>query len=134
VTEALADLGLPMDGVRVVDGSGLDRSGRMTTDSLVGLLALAADPARPELRPVLTGLPVAGFTGTLDSRYPDVGAGVVRAKTGTLTGVNALAGTVVDSDGRVLAFAFLTEGTASATAAQNALDRAAAALSRCGCG
>ncbi|WP_323379865.1 D-alanyl-D-alanine carboxypeptidase/D-alanyl-D-alanine endopeptidase [Streptomyces alkaliphilus] len=134
VTEALTDIGLPMDGVRVADGSGLDRSGRMTTDALVGLLGLAADPGRPELRTVLTGLPVAGFTGTLDSRYPDVGAGVVRAKTGTLTGVNALAGTVVDTEGRVLAFAFLTEGTVSATAAQDALDRAAAALSRCGCG
>jgi D-alanyl-D-alanine carboxypeptidase/D-alanyl-D-alanine-endopeptidase (penicillin-binding protein 4) len=76
---------------------------------------------------------VAGFTGTLSTRYTDGAAGVVRAKTGTLTGVNALAGTVVDRDGRLLAFAFLAADTASRDPAQAALDRAATALAACGC-
>lgn len=94
----------------------------------------AGDPSHPELRPVLTGLPVAGFTGTLTTRYADGAAGVVRAKTGTLTGVNTLAGTVVDQDGRLLGFAFLASDTTSAGEAQSALDRTATALAACGCG
>ncbi|XHM62651.1 D-alanyl-D-alanine carboxypeptidase/D-alanyl-D-alanine-endopeptidase [Streptomyces nigra] len=129
----LDKLGLPVSDVEFKDGSGLDRRDALTADLLTALLARAADPDHPELRAALTGLPVAGFTGTLTSRYGDGAAGVVRAKTGTLTGVNALAGTVVDQDGRLLAFAFLASGTNNRDAAQNALDRAATALAGCGC-
>ncbi|QNP71035.1 D-alanyl-D-alanine carboxypeptidase/D-alanyl-D-alanine-endopeptidase [Streptomyces roseirectus] len=133
ITAQLAKLGLPMAGVSIKDGSGLNRSDRLTTTLLTSLLVKAADPAHPQLRPALTGLPVAGFTGTLSTRYTNAAAGVVRAKTGTLTGVNALAGTVVDREGRQLAFAFLASGTTDAGAAQGALDRAASALAGCGC-
>ena len=130
----LDKLGLPLAGADFHDGSGLDRADRLTANLLTALLVKAGDPAHPELRPVLTGLPVAGFTGTLTSRYTDGAAGVVRAKTGTLTGVNTLAGTVVDQDGRLLAFAFLTSDTTDPAAAQRALDRTASALAACGCG
>ncbi|UIX31887.1 D-alanyl-D-alanine carboxypeptidase/D-alanyl-D-alanine endopeptidase [Streptomyces sp. GQFP] len=130
----LKKLGLPMTGARFADGSGLNRADRLTPDLLTALLAKAGDPSRPDLRAALTGLPVAGFTGTLSARYTDGAAGVVRAKTGTLTGVNALAGTVVDRDGRLLAFAFLAANTTSPTEAQAALDRTATALAACGCG
>ncbi|WP_436851246.1 D-alanyl-D-alanine carboxypeptidase/D-alanyl-D-alanine endopeptidase [Streptomyces asoensis] len=133
VQAQLKKLGLPLTGVRVKDGSGLDRQDRLTANLLTALLVKAGDPGRPELRPVLTGLPVAGFTGTLTSRYTEGAAGVVRAKTGTLTGVNTLAGTVVDQDGRLLAFALLTAETTDPAAAQAALDRAATALAGCGC-
>ncbi|MFJ4829228.1 D-alanyl-D-alanine carboxypeptidase/D-alanyl-D-alanine-endopeptidase [Streptomyces sp. NPDC088747] len=134
----LRKLGLPLTGVKFADGSGLDRADKLTAGLLTGLLAMAGDPSRPELRTVLTGLPIAGFTGTLSDRYTaDASAtGVVRAKTGTLTGVNTLAGTVVDADGRLLAFAFLTSDEASPPepeAAQAALDRTATALAACGC-
>ncbi|MFH8978388.1 D-alanyl-D-alanine carboxypeptidase/D-alanyl-D-alanine-endopeptidase [Streptomyces sp. NPDC017890] len=129
----LERLGLPVRGTRFHDGSGLDRTDRITADLLTALLAEAADPARPELRPVLTGLPVAGFTGTLSSRYTDGAAGLVRAKTGTLRGVNTLAGTVVTAEGRLLGFAFLASGTTDAWSAQTALDRAATTLVSCGC-
>ncbi|MEU6668612.1 D-alanyl-D-alanine carboxypeptidase/D-alanyl-D-alanine-endopeptidase [Streptomyces sp. NPDC046727] len=129
----LRKLGLPMSGAAFHDGSGLDRADRLTADLLTALLAEAGDPDRPGLRPVLTGLPVAGFTGTLSSRYTDGASGVVRAKTGTLTGVNTLAGTVVDKDGHLLAFAFLASDTANALEAQSALDTAATALAGCGC-
>ncbi|MCQ9132029.1 D-alanyl-D-alanine carboxypeptidase/D-alanyl-D-alanine-endopeptidase [Streptomyces sp. IBSBF 2807] len=129
----LKKLGLPVAGARFRDGSGLDRQDRLTADLLTALLVAAGDPRRPDLRPVLTGLPVAGFTGTLTSRYTDGAAGVVRAKTGTLTGVNTLAGTVVDRDGRLLAFALMAAGTTDPAAAQTALDRAATALAGCGC-
>ncbi|MFD3616894.1 D-alanyl-D-alanine carboxypeptidase/D-alanyl-D-alanine-endopeptidase [Streptomyces sp. NPDC058676] len=129
----LKQLGLPVSGAGFKDGSGLNRGDRLTADLLTSLLAKAGDPAHPELRPALTGLPVAGFTGTLTSRYTDGAAGIVRAKTGTLTGVNTLAGTVVDQSGRLLAFAFLASNTTDPAAAQSALDRTATALAACGC-
>ena len=129
----LGKLGLPMSGASFHDGSGLNRDDRLTADLLTALLLKAGDPARPGLRPVLTGLPVAGFTGTLSGRYTDGAAGVVRAKTGTLTGVNTLAGTVVDQDGHLLVFAFLASGTTDPQEAQTALDKAATALAGCGC-
>ncbi|MER6733913.1 D-alanyl-D-alanine carboxypeptidase/D-alanyl-D-alanine endopeptidase [Streptomyces puniciscabiei] len=133
ISARLTKLGLPMTGASFHDGSGLDRDDRLTADLLTALLVTAGDPGRPGLRPVLTGLPVAGFTGTLADRYTDSAAGVVRAKTGTLTGVNTLAGTVVDADGRLLAFAFMASGTTDPQAAEVALDRTATALAGCGC-
>ncbi|MEU0055158.1 D-alanyl-D-alanine carboxypeptidase/D-alanyl-D-alanine-endopeptidase [Streptomyces sp. NPDC006334] len=133
VQNQLAGLGVPLSGAVFRDGSGLDRGDRLTANLLTALLAKAGDPARPDLRPALTGLPVAGFTGTLSARYADGAAGIVRAKTGTLTGVNTLAGTAVDKNGRLLAFAVLTSQTTDPTAAQSALDRAATALATCGC-
>ncbi|MEV8590332.1 D-alanyl-D-alanine carboxypeptidase/D-alanyl-D-alanine-endopeptidase [Streptomyces sp. NPDC051180] len=132
VRDELVRLGLPVAGARFADGSGLDRRDRVSATLLTGLLTRAADPARPALRPLLTGLPVGGFTGTLAGRYDTApaaaGAGLVRAKTGTLTGVNTLAGTVVTPDGRLLAFAFLAGRTPSPYEAQPALDRLSAAL------
>ncbi|MDX2292537.1 MULTISPECIES: D-alanyl-D-alanine carboxypeptidase/D-alanyl-D-alanine endopeptidase [Streptomyces] len=130
VRDQLGTLGLPLAGARFADGSGLDRRDRVSAALLTGLLTRAADPGRPELRPLLTGLPVGGFTGTLAGRFGQApaGAGLVRAKTGTLTGVNTLAGTVVTADGRLLAFAFLAGRTPSPDLAQPALDRLSAAL------
>ncbi|MCD9145249.1 D-alanyl-D-alanine carboxypeptidase/D-alanyl-D-alanine-endopeptidase [Streptomyces albireticuli] len=133
VTARLDALGLP--GARIADGSGLDRADQISADLLARLLVRAAEPGRPGLRPVLTGLPVAGFSGTLRGRYADeaAGRGLVRAKTGTLRGVNTLAGTVVDAEGRVVTFAFMASGTEDADAAQRALDRLAAKVADCGC-
>lgn len=95
----------------------------------------AADRAA-RLRPLLGGLPVAGGDGTLDDRFIKgdslPGRGYVRAKTGTLTGVSSLAGTVVDTDGRLLVFAWLSNGTSPADSRPR-LDALAAALRGCGC-
>ncbi|MET7912995.1 D-alanyl-D-alanine carboxypeptidase/D-alanyl-D-alanine-endopeptidase [Streptomyces avermitilis] len=137
IAAQLKKLGLPLGGADFHDGSGLNREDKLTAGLLTALLAKAGDPAHAELRTVLTGLPVAGFTGTLSDRYEDgaerSGTGVVRAKTGSLTGVNTLAGTVVDTDGRLLAFAFLTYESMDQETARAALDRTAAALAECGC-
>ncbi|MFJ2743520.1 D-alanyl-D-alanine carboxypeptidase/D-alanyl-D-alanine-endopeptidase [Streptomyces sp. NPDC087440] len=133
VYDRLAKLDLPaqgaLNGAHFADGSGLDRADKVSAALLTGLLARAADPAHPELRPVLTGLPVAGFSGTLSTRYSGAaGPGLVRAKTGTLSGVNTLAGTAVTKGGRLVAFAFLAGDTVDADAAQKALDALASAL------
>jgi D-alanyl-D-alanine carboxypeptidase/D-alanyl-D-alanine-endopeptidase (penicillin-binding protein 4) len=91
------------------------------------------------LRPILTGLPVAGLTGTLADRFrrgARSAAGAVRAKTGTLTQVSAVAGTTVDRSGQLLVFAFVANRVPSPdpTAAEAALDRVTAVLAGCGCG
>jgi D-alanyl-D-alanine carboxypeptidase/D-alanyl-D-alanine-endopeptidase (penicillin-binding protein 4) len=85
---------------------------------------------------MLSGLPVAGGDGTLDDRFTGgesaSGRGFVRAKTGTLTGVSALAGVVTDADGRLLTFALMANGTSPAESRPQ-LDSLAAALRECGC-
>ncbi len=71
---------------------------------------------------MLSGLPVAGFSGTLADRYREGGglpaAGAVRAKTGTLNGVSALAGLVRTADGRLLAFDLTADACRSAPPAR----------------
>ena len=92
-----------------------------------------------ELRTVLSGMPVAGFSGTLDDRFEtgtgSAGRGVVRAKTGTLDGVNTLAGVVEDADGRLLAFAFMANRVPASRgdAVLSSLDTLAGTLAGCGC-
>lgn len=125
----LARDGVPLPHASFHDGSGLDHRDALAPRTLAHLLALAADPSRPELSAVFTGIPVADFTGTLSTRFAgSPAAGVVRAKTGTLTGTNTIAGTAVTPSGRLLAFSFMTQGADSAVAAEAALDRLAAAV------
>jgi D-alanyl-D-alanine carboxypeptidase/D-alanyl-D-alanine-endopeptidase (penicillin-binding protein 4) len=93
--------------------------------------------ADTRLRAALAGFPVAGLTGTLGERYLDgaaaAGAGLVRAKTGTLNTVVALSGYVVDADGRLLVFSFVGNGLRPGAANKAALDLSASALAACGC-
>ncbi|OIV36851.1 D-alanyl-D-alanine carboxypeptidase/D-alanyl-D-alanine-endopeptidase [Mangrovactinospora gilvigrisea] len=132
VRRVVTSLGVPPAGLALHDGSGLDRANTIPAETLARLLALSAAPGHPELRAVATGLPVAGFTGTLDERYigggGGGGAGVIRAKTGSLTGVNTLAGLAPDADGRLLAFAFMSNKSFDATAARTALDKLASTV------
>jgi D-alanyl-D-alanine carboxypeptidase/D-alanyl-D-alanine-endopeptidase (penicillin-binding protein 4) len=137
VLDKVALLGVPTDGDALVGGSGLADGSAVSVRTLTSLLSLAGSSAHPELRAVLSGLPVAGASGTLADRFASAtqqgGLGAVRAKTGTLKGVNALAGVVVDVDGRLLAFAILADKTGSTGAARTALDDVAVALAHCGC-
>jgi D-alanyl-D-alanine carboxypeptidase/D-alanyl-D-alanine-endopeptidase (penicillin-binding protein 4) len=58
---------------------------------------------------------------------------VVRAKTGSLSGVNTMSGDLVTKDGRLLVFAIMAKGGASSSAAKQALDKVPARLVACGC-
>ena len=131
-TQALIDLGVPTEGLVLLDGSGLARGSSITPQTLARLLVRAVDGSRPALGHLLAGLPVAGFSGTLALRFgagrPGTAAGLVRAKTGTLTGVSTLAG-VAPVAGRSVVFVVMTDsGTADALTARDALDRFAATL------
>jgi serine-type D-Ala-D-Ala carboxypeptidase/endopeptidase (penicillin-binding protein 4) len=106
VMQTLAEAGVPMTGVRIVDGSGLSRLDRLTTSALGSLLKIAwADPAvRPAL---LAALPVAGVNGTLQHRLRKPPArGRVLAKTGTTASASSLSGYVSDR----YAFAVMQNG------------------------
>ncbi|MFB9570599.1 D-alanyl-D-alanine carboxypeptidase/D-alanyl-D-alanine-endopeptidase, partial [Saccharopolyspora hordei] len=143
VRGVLAKHGFDLTGTTMSDGSGLSVDDRATPKLLAQLLSKGSTPASPEgglepdaakLRGLLTGLPVAGGTGSLQDRYDDnAGRGWVRAKTGTLDGVNSLAGTVVTKDGRLLVFALMSNGPSSAEEGRKALDAVTEALRGCGC-
>jgi serine-type D-Ala-D-Ala carboxypeptidase/endopeptidase (penicillin-binding protein 4) len=124
-------------GAGMVDASGLAARDRLSPAGLVGVLRLIAGPTRPALHTIVSAMPVAGWSGTLADRYiyPNSrgGAGIVRAKTGTLTGVSTLAGLVHDKSGRLLAFAFMADAVPSTYDADRALDALAARLAACGC-
>lgn len=112
-TARLAELGVPMEGVRLVDGSGLARDNRVTCRALAATVDLGA---RPELRGLWDGLAVAGQSGTLADELLGTGLeGRLRAKTGFLNGVSGLAG-IVDV-GRPLRFALVVNGAFGETGA-----------------
>jgi serine-type D-Ala-D-Ala carboxypeptidase/endopeptidase (penicillin-binding protein 4) len=154
VLTVLRSHGFDVSRVTLVDGSGLSVNDAVPATLLTELLGAAAVPDQSStdqsstdqsnadhqqrtaaLRPLLVGLPVAGGSGTLADRYQGPAAdarGWVRAKTGTLTGVNSLAGTVLDVEGRVLVFALLSNGP-SPVSVRPRLDALAAGLRSCGC-
>lgn len=138
VLRVLDRLGVPAPA-KLHDGSGLSRHDRIDPAVTVALLrAVATSEPDDPLRGVLPGLPVAGFSGSLALRFadvPDAEKGRVRAKTGTLTGVSALAGVVVDARGVPLVFTLVADDVRlpDTLAARDALDRAAAALGGCTC-
>ena len=84
---------------------------------------------------MLTGLAVAGFDGTLADRYQAgpaaSGAGLVRAKTGTLTGISAEAGVATSCDGDLIAFVVVADAAPDTEVARAVLDDVGAALTRC---
>jgi len=133
----LVRLGLDPTGLYLADASGLSRLDVVPPMLLARLLTVIAEPGHPELRPVLEGLPVAGFTGTLAGRYRSgpaaAAAGLVRAKSGRLDGVSSLAGTVVDTSGRLLVFVVLAPHAPRFELAEPALDNLVATLAGCGC-
>ncbi len=135
ITQTVAGLGVDVTGAALADASGLSRSTRLPAQAVTDTLTVAAADATA----VAAGMSVAGFSGTLAERFDttdsEPGAGLVRGKTGTLTGVSSLAGLVVDADGRLLAFAVIADAVppGATLAARDALDQVAAALATCGC-
>jgi D-alanyl-D-alanine carboxypeptidase/D-alanyl-D-alanine-endopeptidase (penicillin-binding protein 4) len=127
--------------ISLVDGSGLSPQDGIAPETLVRVLEVAsAGPSR--LRGAITGLPVAGFSGTLSAGGSVFGGidgaarGLVRAKTGNLDTVATLAGLVYDHSGALLIFAIMAPQVPDAgllTAAAGAIDSAAAGLAACGC-
>jgi D-alanyl-D-alanine carboxypeptidase/D-alanyl-D-alanine-endopeptidase (penicillin-binding protein 4) len=125
VTRAtLHGLGLPLDGVVAADGSGLDRSDRVTCRLLLAVLTRAGPGG-----PIGAGLPVAGRNGTLWKRFGGTAiSGRLRAKTGSLEGVAGLSGWASGRGGETLTFSLLVNGLPREAVGRAVEDRVAAAL------
>jgi D-alanyl-D-alanine carboxypeptidase/D-alanyl-D-alanine-endopeptidase (penicillin-binding protein 4) len=138
VEDVLTRLGVPLGGAVINDGSGLSRDDRLRPTTLLDVLATAG--RRPELGGVLSGLPVAGFSGSLAYRFADdsdAALGMVRAKTGTLVagGVHGYAGFVTGRDGTLMTFVAIADEVKPVNTdfVRTRLDQIAAALAGCRC-
>jgi len=97
-TDWLVRQGLPLEGVRVFDGSGLDRSNRLTSRFLAALLLRMNQ--HPHGRDYVGSMAVAGRRGTLRNLFKGTSLdGTLFAKTGTLTGVRSISGVLQTSEG-----------------------------------
>jgi D-alanyl-D-alanine carboxypeptidase/D-alanyl-D-alanine-endopeptidase (penicillin-binding protein 4) len=92
VIAAMREAGIPADGVRMVDGSGLSSLDRLTAETLVGVIAAGATDATIK-GAFLRSLAVAGVSGTLSHRLPKL-RGQVRGKTGTTNLACTLSGLI----------------------------------------
>ncbi|MBF8194415.1 D-alanyl-D-alanine carboxypeptidase/D-alanyl-D-alanine-endopeptidase [Nonomuraea sp. K274] len=133
VVAVLQRLGITQ-GVALSDGSGLSTRNRITPNVLARIIAMAGSPNHPELHAIASGMPIAGFSGTLGNgkRFTSGDSkgevGLVRAKTGTLNNVNTLAGLSTTKDGRLVTFAFMADRVP--VNAEPVLDRLAAIVAR----
>jgi len=136
VLSKLASANIDVTGASLVDSSGLSVADLLTSKTLDEVVNAAAGPDQPSLRPMVDLLPIAGGSGTLSNRFVDGDqskspAGWLRAKTGSLTETNSLAGIVTDASGRVLTFAFISNN--AGIEGRTAIDALAATLRTCGC-
>lgn len=111
----LAALGVDLDGLTMLDGSGLAAADRVTPRTLVSALrtARASFPLAPEFT---AALPIAGRDGTLRTRAP-AATDRARAKTGLINGVATLSGYARTGDGREVVFSILNNGAPAGDAA-----------------
>lgn len=123
-------------GVTMYDGSGLSLSDRVTAKGMARLVRVLN--ARPALQEVISYLPVSGKTGTLAassgrfSTKPSICAkGRIRAKTGSLGDMIALAGVARNPKGTERIFVFLETGKAPSTKVKRSIDGFAATTTGC---
>lgn len=137
MTSVLASKGIDTADLKLFDGSGLSTRNRASSEVIGQVFTDMVRGDQPQWAAIANGLPIAAETGTLDDRFDSkgtrAGAGVVRAKTGSLTGVASLAGTIMDRSGRLLVFVMMGNKVGSITSARNTMDLMAASLAKCGC-
>lgn len=107
ISNFLGEIGMDWEHYTLADGSGVSRYNLVTASLLTDLLVYMFRnfAVMPEY---LASLPVGGVDGTLTRRMRGTKAeGVLRAKTGTLRGLTALAGYTVTADGETVAFSII---------------------------
>ena len=93
--KTLSDIGISSNGLHIYDGNGLSHDTRVTARQVADLLlAISKDP---KFKVIEDGLPTAGLTGTLKTRFVNdapQAVGLVHAKTGWINTTVSLAGYV----------------------------------------
>ena len=105
----LTNFGIDPDKIEVADGSGLSKQNRVTAKAISDLLMKIRND--PKYVSVYEGLPIGGVSGTLQKRFLTTApqaVGLVRGKTGTLSGTVSLAG-YVDSEDRQYIFVAIAD-------------------------
>jgi D-alanyl-D-alanine carboxypeptidase len=132
--KTLSDLEIDSTGLNAVDGSGLSRSNRVSAQMLAELLLKTYK--NDKYRTIYGGLPVGGINGTMRNRFVESAPkaiGLVRTKTGFLTGVVSLAGYVQGGDREYIFVAIadqIPKNNAAAMAARVALDKVLAKFAK----
>ena len=132
--KTLNNLGIDSTGLVAVDGSGLSRSNRVSAQMLAELLLKTYD--NEKYRIIYGGLPVGGVNGTMRNRFVSSAPkaiGLVRTKTGSLTGVVSLAGYVQGGDREYIFVAIadqIPKYPSAARAARIALDKVLAKFAK----
>ena len=125
--EKLTTLGVDTTGMKLVDGSGLGGSNRISAVTVSQLLLKIR--SEPQLQVVYDSLPVGGESGTLIGRYHTTApqaVGIVKAKTGSTRHTVSLAG-YTSSGEKEYVFVVIADGVGrtkrSQNAARSAIDR-----------
>ena len=132
--KTLNNLGIDSTGLVAVDGSGLSRSNRVSAQMLAELLLKTYDNEKYQI--IYGGLPVGGVNGTMRNRFVSSAPkaiGLVRTKTGSLTGVVSLAGYVQGGDREYIFVAIadqIPKYPSAARAARIALDKVLAKFAK----
>ncbi|RUR13577.1 D-alanyl-D-alanine carboxypeptidase/D-alanyl-D-alanine-endopeptidase [Legionella sp. km772] len=97
--------GIDLKNATFTDGSGLSRYNLVTPQQTISLLTFLYQRF-PMSYEYIAALPISGRDGTLQKRFKTPQQqGFVRAKTGTMTGMNSLSGYLYTTNGHTLAFA-----------------------------
>ena len=132
--KTLSNLEIDSTGLNAVDGSGLSRSNRVSAQMLAELLLKTYE--NDKYRTIYGGLPVGGVNGTMRNRFvtsAPKAIGLVRTKTGFLTGVVSMAGYVQGGDREYIFVAIadqIPKNNSGAKAARVALDKVLAKFAK----
>jgi D-alanyl-D-alanine carboxypeptidase/D-alanyl-D-alanine-endopeptidase (penicillin-binding protein 4) len=118
IRDALQRRQLPLDGVSVADGSGLDPNDKLTCQLVADILTMVGPTSD-----VGGNLPIAGKTGTLHDRYTTAPlVGNLRAKTGRLVNVSSMSGYVTTTAARTLTFSYIANVAADASLGERGIN------------
>lgn len=132
--KVLAERGLDVDGIEIIDGSGLSSMNLVPAAIFTDLLAQIYQ--NPEAVNIVTGLPVSGSRGSLNHRfttgYKKAAIGKVIAKTGYIHTGYSMAGFVKAKDGTDLIFSVFNLGKKVTSTNRVAMDNLVFGFYKCG--